>query len=112
MTKDERTARIKQLIAKYPEPWEIVKEPHNYNDGTTEFTHVYYKSQREFDDEPITIMIGNCVTPDLAELLVLLRESANDLPATLGDLAAANKMITSPVVEENMGDEEDEEKLR
>ena len=29
-----RAARIKELIAKYPEPWVIEKEPHNYNDGT------------------------------------------------------------------------------
>lgn len=34
MTKEERAARIADLIAKYPEPWVIQKEPHKYNDGT------------------------------------------------------------------------------
>jgi hypothetical protein len=35
---DERSKRIRELIAEYPEPWVIEKEPHGYNDGTKEFT--------------------------------------------------------------------------
>ena len=42
MTPQERKARIGELIAKYPEPWVIEKQPHNYPDGTKEFTHVRY----------------------------------------------------------------------
>ena len=54
--------------------WQIVKEPHNYNDGTKEFTHVSY---RKAGDPPFCrVLIGDHVTPDLAELLVLLREHA------------------------------------
>ena len=73
----ERRERIKTLLAEYPEPWIIEKEPHNYNEGTTEFTHVRYYSAPEFaKGERICIEIGSHVTPDLAELLVLLREHA------------------------------------
>lgn len=77
MTTTERAARIKELIAKYPEPWVIEKEPHNYNDGTKEFTHVRYRTK--LDGENMCIEIGSHVTPDLAELLVLLREAATDI---------------------------------
>ena len=75
-----RAARIKELIAKYPEPWVIEKEPHSYNDGTREFTHVrYYHSPAYARGERVCVEIGSHVTPDLAELLILLRESALDL---------------------------------
>jgi len=77
MTKEERSARIKALLAKYPEPWVIEKEPHDYNDGTTHFTHVRYRSAKH----DVTVSIGEHVTPDLAELLVLLREAAADMAA-------------------------------
>lgn len=74
-----RRERIKELLAKYPEPWVIEKEPHNYNDGTKEFTHVRYRKKPEFaKGQEITVSIGEYVTPDLAELLILLRESAED----------------------------------
>ena len=69
-----RRERIKALLAKYPEPWLIEKEPHDYNDGTKEFTHVRYR--HKLDGEEICIEIGSHVTPDLAELLILLREHA------------------------------------
>lgn len=72
-----RRARIKDLLAEYPEPWVIEKEPHNYNDGTTEFTHVrYYHSPKFAQGERVCCEIGSHVTPDLAELLILLREHA------------------------------------
>lgn len=72
--------RIKELLANYPEPWVIEKEPHNYEDGTSEFTHVGYRAKRDFAPEGgIHVRIGSHVTPDLAELLVLLREQADEL---------------------------------
>lgn len=82
MTKDERTARIAELIAKYPEPWVVEKEPHDYNDGTKEFVHVGYRHKPAFaKGEEVHVLIGSYLTPDLAELLVLLRESAADSAA-------------------------------
>jgi hypothetical protein len=76
MTPQERKARIQELITKYPEPWVIEKEPHSYNDGTTEFTHVRF--HRERNGEKYSVEIGSHVTPELAELLILLRESATE----------------------------------
>lgn len=70
----ERIERLKHLLSKYPEPWVIEKEPHPYNDGTKEFTHVRYKAKHLGHE--VIVSIGNYVTPDLAELLVLLREGA------------------------------------
>lgn len=73
-THAERRERIRNLLAKYPDPWVIEKEPHDYHDGTTHFTHVRYRKQR--GGEEICVEIGSHVTPDLAELLILLREWA------------------------------------
>lgn len=70
----KKLSRIRELVAKYPEPWVIEKTPHNYEDGTNEFIHVRYRT-RGGDDE-VTVSIGEYLTPDLAELLVLLREVA------------------------------------
>ena len=82
MTREERLARIKTLIAKYPEPWVIEKEPHNYPDGTKEFTHVRYRRRPAWaKGEEVCVEIGSHVTPDLAELLILLREAAVDFTA-------------------------------
>jgi len=73
----ERRERIKALLAKYPEPWLIEKESHDYDDGTTHFTHVRYRSRPAFArGEEVCVEIGSHVTPDLAELLILLREHA------------------------------------
>lgn len=72
--------RIKELLTKYPEPWLIEKEPHSYSDGTTEFTHVRYRAKRDWaKGEEVCVEIGSHVTPDLAELLVLLRQNADAL---------------------------------
>ena len=76
MTPQERKVRIRELIAEYPEPWVIEKEPHRYNDGTKEFTHVRVGYQQDHQGRKINILIGSYLTPDLAELLILLRESA------------------------------------
>lgn len=89
MTPEERSARIRELIAAYPEPWVIEKEPHDYKDGTKEFTHVgYYHKPPWAKGETIHVQIGGHLTPDLAELLVLLREAALDL--SCGDIKARN----------------------
>jgi hypothetical protein len=57
------------------EPWRIEKEPHDYPDGTTHFNHV--RRTAFLNGEPVTVTIGNYLTPELAELLVLMR---NNLP--------------------------------
>ena len=73
----ERRVRIRKLLADYPEPWVIEKEPHDYPDGTKEFTHVRYRHKPKWaNGREICVEIGSHVTPDLAELLVLLREHA------------------------------------
>lgn len=82
MTPKERSARIRELVAKYPEPWVIHKEPHNYNDGTKEFIHVrvgYQTSPAFAKGERINVEVGSYLSPDLAELLVLLKEAATEL---------------------------------
>jgi hypothetical protein len=81
---EARAIRIRELIAKYPEPWEIEKEPHSYKDGTREFTHVGYRKRPNWaKGEEVHVMIGSHVTPELAELLILLREAAIELSAQL-----------------------------
>lgn len=74
----KRRERIKELLAKYPEPWVIEKEPHDYKDGTTHFTHVRYYVTDQVFGERHCVEIGSHVSPDLAELLILLRENAED----------------------------------
>ena len=73
----ERRERIRKLLAEYPEPWVIEQEKHDYADGTTHFTHVRYRHRPKWaKGEEICVEIGSHVTPDLAELLILLREWA------------------------------------
>lgn len=82
-----RRQRIGELLAKYPEPWLIEKEPHDYADGTKEFTHVRYRKKPKWaKGEEICVEIGSHVTPELAELLILLREHAVE---TIGPRSAA-----------------------
>lgn len=57
------------------EPWRIEKEPHNYPDGTGHFNHVRHTAR--VSGEPLTVTIANHLTPELAGLLVLMR---NNLP--------------------------------
>jgi hypothetical protein len=70
-------ARLRELHKKcHPdEPWRIEKEPHNYPDGTTHFNHV--RRTVRVNGEPRAVTIASRVTPELAELLVLMR---NNLP--------------------------------
>jgi|SRR6185437_16352591 len=73
----DRKRRIRELLDKYPEPWVIEKEPHDYPDGTNHFTYVRYRGKPAWaKGEEICVEIGSHVTPDLAELLILLREHA------------------------------------
>jgi len=57
------------------EPWRIEQEPHDYPDGTTHFTHVCTTGYVQ--GEPVFVSIGKYLTPNLAELLVVMR---NNLP--------------------------------
>ena len=57
------------------EPWRIEQEPHDYPDGTTHVTHV--RTTGYVQGEPILVSIGKYLTPNLAELLVTMR---NNLP--------------------------------
>jgi hypothetical protein len=68
--------RLESLYTNNAEEWRVQEEPHNYPDGTTHFTHVLYTAY-DVEENPMTIMIGRYVTPDLAELLVL---EHNNLP--------------------------------
>ena len=57
------------------EPWRIEQEPHDYPDGTTHFTRV--RTTGYVKGEPVLVSIGKYLTPNLAELLVTMR---NNLP--------------------------------
>jgi len=73
-------ARLVDLHQKHrrddDEPWRMVREPHDYDDGTTHFTHVEYTAH-DTNGAPVTVMIARFLTPALAELLVL---SYNNMP--------------------------------
>ena len=60
------------------EPWRIEQEPHDDPDGTTHFTHVVCTSSNVGGD-PVRVVIGKYLTPELAELLVLMRNNLPDL---------------------------------
>ena len=70
-----KLAALHERCDKY-EPWVVVREPHDHDDGTTHFTHVRTVG-RDVSGAPVTIGIGSYLTPDLAELLVTAR---NNLP--------------------------------
>lgn len=98
-TEIKRSARIRELLAKYPEPWVIEKEPHSYNDGTKEFTHVRYRHKPAWGNgEEICVEIGSHVTPDLAELLVLLREAADHFRTDLDVIMKINNELREIVL--------------
>jgi hypothetical protein len=74
---EQLLARLGELHEKcHPdEPWRIEKEPHSYPDGTTHFNHV--RRTGRVNGEPLAVTIAKHLTPELAELLVLMR---NNLP--------------------------------
>jgi hypothetical protein len=51
----ELADKLEALAKKHREPWYIEKEPHDYNDGTTHFTHVRYKT---IDGESADVMVA------------------------------------------------------
>lgn len=60
------------------EPWVIEQEPHDYPDGTMHFTHVVSLG-RDGNGGTTKVVIGSYLTPQLAELLVLMRNNLPDL---------------------------------
>jgi hypothetical protein len=74
---EQLLARLGELHEKCrpDEPWRIEKEPHDHPDGTTHFNHV--RQTARVSGEALTVTIANHLTPELAELLVLMR---NNLP--------------------------------
>jgi len=61
------------------EAWRIEQEPHDYPDGTTHFTHV--RMTGHAGGESVRVSICSHVTPELAELIVLMRNNLPDLIA-------------------------------
>jgi hypothetical protein len=76
--------RLDALRKRHQEPWEVIKEPHSYPDGTTHFTHVQYRAHFP-DGGDINVRVASHVTPDLGELLCLLH---NNLDAIISALRA------------------------
>jgi hypothetical protein len=76
----DRLAELSQIRSRkgLDETWRIEKEPHDYPDGTTHFTHVHTTGYVK--EEAVTVVIASHVTPDLAEMLVTMR---NNLPELL-----------------------------
>ena len=65
---------LERLGGEHREPWYIAKEPHDYPDGTTHFTHVRYDT-RIGTGEPVTVTVAGYVTPELGELLCALHNN-------------------------------------
>jgi hypothetical protein len=90
----DRLAELDQS-SKSEEPWRIEQEPHDYPDGTTHVTHV--RTTGYVQGEPILVSIGKYLTPNLAELLVTIR---NNLPELVRlarpGLEAENLFVDSP----------------
>ncbi len=60
------------------ELWRIEQVPHSYPDGTTHFTHVVM-DYVFWNGETAKVSIAKYATPELAELLVLVRNRLPDL---------------------------------
>ena len=73
----DRLAELNQIQG-FNELWRIEEEPHHYPDGTTHFTHV--RTTGQVMGEAVNVSIASHVTPELAELLVTMR---NNLPELL-----------------------------
>lgn len=71
--------RLQALRDRHREPWEVMKEPHDYNDGTKEFNHVRFHSATINGD----VLVAQYVTPELAELLCLLHNNLDAIIAAL-----------------------------
>ena len=73
---------IEALARKCREPWYIAKEPHDYPDGTTHFTHVRYDAH-DRSGAAMTVTVASHVTPELGELLCLLHNHVGAITAAL-----------------------------
>jgi hypothetical protein len=73
---------IERLAREHREPWYVVREPHEYPDGTTHFTHVRYAA-RDSDGAPVTVGIADHVTPELGELLCMLHNNIDAIVEAL-----------------------------
>jgi hypothetical protein len=69
---------LERLASKHREPWYIAKEPHDYPDGTTHFTHVRYTAC-DSAGEAITVGVAQYVTPELGELLCALHNNLTEI---------------------------------
>jgi hypothetical protein len=78
---------IERLVREHREPWYVVKEPHEYPDGTTHFTHVRYTGH-DSDGVPMTVAIADYVTPELGEHLCILH---NNIDAIIEALRKSEK---------------------
>jgi len=73
---------IEALAERHREPWYVVREPHDYPDGTSHFTHVHYDA-RDKSGALITVRVASHVTPELAELLCVLHNHTDVIAAAL-----------------------------
>ena len=62
--------------------WRVEREPHDYKDGTTHFTHVVYDTT-DGTGAPMKIHVGEYVTPDMAEMMCELHNNWRQIVAAL-----------------------------
>ena len=73
---------IEALAERHREPWYVVREPHDYPDGTSHFTHVHYDA-RDKSGAPLIVRVASHVTPELAELLCVLHNHIDVIAVAL-----------------------------
>jgi hypothetical protein len=88
---NELADKLEALAKKHREPWYIEKEPHDYPDGTTHFTHVRYKTTAGESAE-VTVAVANDVTPDLGELMCTLHNNLPMIIEALRNLSALHDL--------------------
>ena len=72
----ELADRLERLADKHREAWRIDREPHNYRDGTTHFTHVVHDAY-DSAGEKMLVRVGEYTTPEIAELMCSLRNNVD-----------------------------------
>jgi hypothetical protein len=75
MAPNELGEKILALAHAHPGHWRIEIEPHDYADGTKQFTHVVYDTT-DHAGNAMRVRVGDYVTPDLAEMMLLLKNNA------------------------------------
>jgi len=75
-------ARLSELydMHEHANPWYVFRQPHDYPDGTTHFTHVQCQ-MHDNDGTPLTVSVGSYLTPELAELMTLSHNHLRELIA-------------------------------